>query len=383
MATASKCPRLLAAREFGRDNSLNLFRLILATMVIISHSFALGAYSDLGAPGQEPVIGMANFGNWGVTGFFCISGYLIAKSRDSSGKGRYLVKRVARIFPAFVVVQLLIVFVFGPIAQLLNHGSLEGYFTTQPTPLHYLFTNVNLGLWIDHYDIGDTLAAVPFQGTWNGPLYTLYYEFSCYLLVGFLFSFKPFRKPAVLGAVWLATSVIAMFGYKFQAWDPTTIASQNLLHNFLRFVPLFLGGSLVYVLEKTWLKRYGPALALLSLAVVVLAQFAPQVPALAARLTPDTLGIIAPFFTYLLLYLSLVCRCGVLGRLTQKHDISYGMYIYGWVMQQLIMLLVVRLALPFPPVGVYILLAILSTAVFAVASWRLVEKPVLDKVRGK
>jgi peptidoglycan/LPS O-acetylase OafA/YrhL len=356
--------------EFNpRKNSLNFIRLILAASVIIAHAYILGGYS------QDPIWGVTTIGGWAVTGFFCASGYLIMSSRLHNNLSKYLGKRIARILPAYIVCILLIVCLFAPLAQIINTGSLQGYFSTAPTPIDFLLKNLNLGMWIGQWSIGDTLANTPMSGTWNGPIYTLFYEFSCYLLVGVLAILAIFRRPKAIGALWLATSFAAIFIDRFvglTSFDPVTGHSVMVL--MLRFVPLFLGGALVYLLKDSLLKKLKFTGVLLSVAAIIFVN-------MTNGFAEYSIGILAPFITYILLWLSTAFPLGKLGELTSRHDISYGIYIYGWVIQQIIMVFVINGLIDKPPIWLYIIWSFIGTAIFAVLSWKFVEKPILTKAK--
>jgi peptidoglycan/LPS O-acetylase OafA/YrhL len=352
-----------------RKNSLNFIRLILAASVIVAHAYILGGYAP------DPVFGVTTIGGWAVTGFFCISGYLIMSSRLHNNLSKYLGKRIARILPAYIVCILLIVVFFAPLAHILNTGSLQGYLSTAPTPADFLLKNLNLGMWVGQWSIGDTLANTPMAGTWNGPIYTLFYEFSCYLIVGVMAIWAVFRKPKAVGALWLITSFLAIHIDRMvgmTSFDPVTGHSVFVL--MLRFVPLFLGGALVYLLKDSLLKKLKFSGVLISIATII---FVNKVPGFAEY----SVGILSPFITYILLWLSTAFPLGKLGQLTSKHDISYGIYIYGWVIQQIIMVFVINGLVAKPPMWLYIILSFIGTAIFAILSWRFIEKPVLTKAK--
>ena len=65
----------LAERVGSRQNNFNALRLIAAVMVLVSHCFAL-------TNRPEPLASISNesFGELGVSIFFAISGFLIARS---------------------------------------------------------------------------------------------------------------------------------------------------------------------------------------------------------------------------------------------------------------------------------------------------------------
>jgi peptidoglycan/LPS O-acetylase OafA/YrhL len=101
------------ASSFDRSrNSLNAMRLLLAVLVVVSHSWAIGGF------GAEPSLGGAHLGTWSVLGFFCISGYLITASRLGSSPTRFYRARALRILPAFVVCLVVIAAVLAPLSTL-------------------------------------------------------------------------------------------------------------------------------------------------------------------------------------------------------------------------------------------------------------------------
>ena len=188
-----------------RHNSLNQVRLVLATTVLFAHGYYIAGV------GVGPHVDGENLGGWAVYGFFAISGYLITGSRWSNSLGTYLVHRVARIFPAFLVCLLVMVAVIAPLGDVWAHGTLAGYLTTATTPGHFLF--LNAGLRIGAYDIAGTPTGVPYPGAWNGSLWTLYFEFLCYLIVAALAVFPAVRRsPWWIGLAWVA-SVLGFVGW--------------------------------------------------------------------------------------------------------------------------------------------------------------------------
>ncbi|MGN6127610.1 MAG: acyltransferase family protein, partial [Humibacter sp.] len=214
--------------------------MILAALVLYAH-----AYYIAGVDGG-PSFNGENLGGWAVMGFFVLSGFLITRSRLRTSAGAYLVHRLARIMPAFLVCLVVIAFAFGPLALLLQGRSLAGYFSTGVTPLEYVWGNISL--YIRQYGIGTTLADVPYPGVWNGSLWTLYFEFFCYMLVWVLGSIAIYRRSiALVASVWAASVVLRLVtGLGFTA---------GLDSDFLqlaRLFPFFAAGSLVYFVIDRW-----------------------------------------------------------------------------------------------------------------------------------
>lgn len=336
----------------ARNNSLNLIRLFLAFFVLVSHSFTLGAFGD------EPEWAGASLGGWAVLGFFVLSGYLIMGSRLRTDPASYLMHRVARIFPAFIVCLLVVAFAVAPVAFYRQNGTLSGFLTTPTTPLDYVFRNFFLQM--RDYSVAGTPADVPYPGAWNGSLWSLYFEFLCYIVVGVL-AFVPLirRRAWAIGVLFLLSvlaqvridSVMALFGGNGDARLMT------------RLLPYFLGGALLYMLKDR--VRY-TAVAAIPIAAIAIA-FITFFPEWGGQL-------MAPLLAYALLWLSLVLPAP---RWVLRNDVSYGAYIYAFPIQQLMVVLGAH------HVGVvlYVAICTMLTAVPATISWYLIERPVMRWVR--
>ncbi|MCI1017614.1 acyltransferase [Microbacterium sp. C5A9] len=344
---------LLRAAEFPyRENSLNLFRLILAFLVLFAHGYYVVGRSD------SPGFNGENLGGWAVIGFFVISGFLITRSRFRSDPGTFLLHRIARIMPAFVVCLLVTAFVFGPLAQLLTHGTLAGYLTTDPTPLEYIWGN--FFLHIDYYQIGWSLSDVPYPNTWNGSLWTLYFEFLCYLTVWVLGGLAVYRKSiSVVAALWAASVLV-----RIAVANGITGGLDGDFGLFTRLLPYFLGGSLIYLIVHRW--GIVPLVGIISIPVAaVLMVFVPVAGG----------PIAAPLIGYALLYLSTVIPQPAW---IARNDVSYGFYIYAWPVQQLVVILGGAAF----GMGVYLVITTVVTFLLGWASWMFVERHFIRLARG-
>ncbi|NYE21014.1 acyltransferase family protein [Microbacterium immunditiarum] len=332
-------------------NSLNMFRLILAAAVLFAHAFYITGN------GTGPMLHGENLGGWAVAGFFVLSGFLITGSRLRHSTGEFLVHRIARIFPAFLVVLVVTALVFAPIAALLERGDLAGFWTTPVTPLEYIWGNVDLH--ISSYSISWTLQTVPYPGAWNGSLWTLYYEFFCYVIVWALGFLAIFRRSVWLPiALWVASvGVHATMGF----WQRLGLDTDFTL--LMKLLPFFLGGVVAYVVFDRWGMRAPIGIVSLALALVIV--FA--VPGFGGQLA-------SPLLAYGLLWLSTVVRQPPL---IAKHDVSYGFYIYAWPTAQLLVLVGAA------NLGVwgFIAVNVLVTLMFATASWLLIERPIMRATR--
>lgn len=346
-------PGMLIGRPFSlRRNGMNLVRLVLATSVLFHHSFPL-----LGL-GEGPVWGVEAIGGWAVIGFFSLSGYLIMASRRTKTFGEYLSLRIARIYPAFLVCLAVTAFVFAPISWHRVRGSLEGFWGTPTQPWRYLWDNITLKM--TRWDVAGTPLEVPYPGAWNGSLWSLYYEFWCYIVIAVLGLLALARRspwPALL--LWAASVAGWVHVHRSGLYEQIGFDLQMLG----KLLPYFLAGAALQMLRG----RIGmhPLLALAAAAGFVLA----------VRWDPVIGGQIASLCgTYVLLWISHVLWSPGWVR---RNDISYGMYIYAFQVQQLLAVL----GLATLGYWRYSLLALAATVPLALASWYLLERPVLRAAR--
>ena len=244
-------------------NSLNLLRLVLATTVVVSHTIFLGGYAS------DVIWGKTTLGTLAVYGFFGISGYLIAGSASRNHVGRYLWQRVLRIFPGFWVCLVVTAFAFGLIGWLHSGAScgLSCYLRAPSGPLGYI--SHNSWLKINQPSIAHTLRGAPAPQSWNGSLWTLFYEFLCYLLLAALALLGMLRRRwtvLVLAIVaWLAQFVVTVV--------PSLNARFDVLTNWqagrmLIFVPVFLTGSLLFLYQDRVPDSRGVALGCAGLVAI-------------------------------------------------------------------------------------------------------------------
>lgn len=346
-------PRLWFGTQLdARNNSLNLIRLILAFAVLVHHSWPLSGVHG------EPMIAGDTLGGWAVAGFFGISGYLITSSRWSNSLGTYLVHRVARIMPAFWVCLVMMAAVFAPIGYFAANASLDGYATGEHSPLNFIFSNAFLEMRF--FDISGTPTDVPYPGAWNGSLWSLYYEFLCYLIVAGLGCFAFVRMSR-----WPLT-----FAFLLSVAAQANISRINRLTNdnfdvvlMLKLLPFFLGGAVLFVWKDKIGFHWLPGLAAFAAAIAI----SSTVPGWGVQAS-------ALFVTYGVIWVSTVLKQPLL---IAKNDISYGVYIYAFAVQQLLAVLGVH------HWGLlwFSIAAAILTVPLAASSWLLVERPIMRRVR--
>lgn len=346
----------LAAMFDPRHNSLNAIRLVLATLVIVSHAWPLS-----GSSAPEPSAGGANLGTWAVLGFFGISGFLITRSRTGRASTRdFYTARFLRIFPGFLACLFVVAFAFAPLSLLFDSS---GAWDVSDA-ISYLAHN--LALYppsIYQEGISSTLSTVPYPGNWDGALWTLFWEATCYVLIGVLVSISPKRAlPGLLISALVIGTLISV-SEQFQL---VSLPIPALLVRVMPMYLAFIAGAILYILGE----RFPVGILPVAAAVALILGF-------------SFAGLIQPLgplpFVYLLLYLGAALP-PALQRVGSRFDISYGMYIYGWPVLQFIALIFGSSV----PVPIFILIAIAGTIPLAYLSCRLIEQPAMRlKPKGR
>ena len=196
-----------------RNNSIGFLRFFFAAVVIWSHGSTMGGYASV-EPLARLIHGAATAGFLAVSAFFVLSGFLITRSYESVGSpGRFVWHRFLRIFPGFWVCLVVTAFLLAPAAFFHEHATLRGYFDGADSPWSYV--GRNFFLQINQEVIGTILAHSRSTSSLNGQLWTLAYEFFCYLMVAVIgFAGVLKGRPvyvAVAAAALYAVYTIAIF----------------------------------------------------------------------------------------------------------------------------------------------------------------------------
>ncbi|MET0518850.1 MAG: acyltransferase [Burkholderiaceae bacterium] len=339
----------------ARDNHFNAIRIVAASAVLVSHSFAIATGDSRLEPLRQS-LGVTP-GALAVDVFFTASGLLLANSLNKKQDAvDFIVSRIARIYPALIVITLLTVFVLG------------SYFTS--LPLHVYFGSGETHTYLLKTatlirDVGYTLPGVfhelPLRDQVNGPLWTLPIEIRMYALLFVAWAACGLLGPRhrALGLRIAALALVVVAGgmhlalYLQAGIEPAT-------KGLSRFVFFFFSGCCFALFQ-----RRIPLGAPLLVACLVL-------------LVASSLSATAFFFAWHLLigYTVLLLayqRLPLLGHYNKLGDYSYGMYIYAWPIQQSLVALI-------PGISIAALTgaAFTLTLLMAVLSWHWVERPCMD-----
>jgi peptidoglycan/LPS O-acetylase OafA/YrhL len=330
-----------------KSNAIGFLRIVLATVVLLSHGWHMGEFST------EPLMaythGIFSAGYLAVGGFFTLSGFLITRSGETmSGPTRFLWHRILRIYPGFWVCLAVTAFVIAPIIYAVQNGTLQGFLAMHNSPTAYVVQNASLILL--QQNIGSLMAAYAYPETINGSLWTLAWEFNCYVCVGVFGIFTIYRLPK-LAPVAVALLIATSLYFEKMVHSPILIGLIPALGLFIFF---WIGASAYLFRERIPMHW---ALALLSVAVAAIA----LPTGLRREIVPIPVA-------YLTLFAALYVPVRSFDR---RIDLSYGLYLYGMPVEKVATLFGLN------RIGMlaYFLIAMAGGLTLAAASWFLVERP--------
>ncbi|OBV11204.1 Acyltransferase 3 [Erythrobacter dokdonensis DSW-74] len=340
---------VLAELLAGRDNNLNLIRVLAACAVLVSHAFPIALGSGSVEP-LEPQTGLS-LGGHAVAVFFVLSGLLIARSFDrASSHWRFAIARVMRLFPGLAIVLVLTVMA----GAMLTTRTLPDYLTD---PATLLYVPGNLSLYFLQFSLPGVFEDNPMGPAINGSLWTLFYEVVCYFGLFALGVLGLLRSRAAFTLVFagLAAAFLVSLG-----WAPASGLAYRLdMLAHLAF-PFGLG-----VLAYVWRDRLPVDIRIavvLWLLVALVMKTAALLPMIMVAVGYSTIWFGFAVKGPLLVY-------------NRVGDYSYGLYIYAFPVQQGLVHF-----LPGMTPAANILAALPITLTLAAFSWLIVERRALDKV---
>jgi peptidoglycan/LPS O-acetylase OafA/YrhL len=337
------------------SNNFDFLRLVGALLVIFFTAYAL-----LGTYKVDPLFRLTNgalhTGNLGVIIFFIISGYLITMSWDKRRDiVRFIWARFLRLVPALVGVALVTVFIIGPLT---THQNLLDYFTNRATWGYFSIITV----FFPSYGLPSVFINNPVSLV-NGSLWSLPVESTMYIVILALGAMGILYKKSFITAVILALVGVFLYINIPMLHSVVPLVSHNTMNilkdlTILVFPLYFLIGSLYYLHQDKI--KYDLRLVLVAFIVWVLTFWSTE------------LFILSSFICipYIVLGLAFT-RIPYINTIGKKADISYGLYIFHYPVQQTLINFFSLDSLTL------LTLSLLITVPLAWLSWHLIESKAL------
>ena len=342
----------------ARANNLNFIRLVAAILVVLSHAFNI-TYGKADWKSHEFLARLSNgdlsLGKIAVFCFFILSGYLITASYvKSKNNAEFFLKRFIRIYPGLIFVLVITVFLIAPIYS--DKGVIQNYLSKE----NYLYIVHNLSFLINNDKIPGLFSSNPLPGLVNGSLWSLKHEMYCYFTVPLCVLLTKNKPKRILTLFGILTILNLLFYFNLIGILNWESGFPFRLKRFLGLYEYFLAGVFMYSVRESIVISRKYALALFPLLCVSI--FIPPITSLAFA----TIG------TYILFVMGYSPDI----KMPSVHkigDLSYGIYIFGWPIQQIVM----------QQMGYSMswsanfLLSMPFILVMACISWNIIEKPSL------
>jgi len=329
----------------SRDNNFDALRVFAALMVVYGHGWILCTDN---APGLWGV----PFGRIGLDIFFSISGYMVTGSWLRTPSLRpFLAKRALRIFPGLIACVLFTACIMGAGVTRLPLGQ----YLSDPGTLRY-FSNIVLHSTLYLPGVFDGMKL---GGPVNGSLWSLFPEVLCYLTVP-LFGLAALRlRMAALAVGGVLAGSLGLWLFYGYAGEAFVFNGADVKYMLVQ-VPFFFFGALYRLLDGRLDSFFRTDFAMLGFTLnwMVSSWY-------------GWWNIPVEWLTLPYVVLCFGClSMPVLRRAGRFGDFSYGLYLYAFPVQQVIVATMPRNEHP-------ILTCMLLTLPLAALSWHLVEAPAL------
>lgn len=332
-------PRSLGEYFRSRQNNFNLIRLVAALTVIYGHSYAVVSAKG-GADFFTRLIGWSFSGGVAVDTFFVISGFLVTASAMKGNWRRYIAARLLRIYPGLLLCATLLAFGLG---ALLTTSS--GYLQL-PEVWRFWWHN---GFAIKtEYFLPGVFTGMP-DAAIDGVLWSIVIEVRLYILVLVLQLAGVFRRPALFN-----TLVIAALTLGYLMVD---VLSARASSAELRVEALYLLGMFCWVNRDR----------------LPLNEFVLPALLAACAMAKNTDRFVVPYCLTVTYSVFLFAFAPGFGWFRRVGDYSYGVYLYGWPVQQCLVLWDRQI-----PAWRNALLGCVISLAIGMLSWHFFEKPVLS-----
>ena len=338
----------------NKNNNFDFLRFLFSIFVVISHAYPLSGGAEKTQWIYEVTNGQVVLASLGLNGFFVISGFFIFQSlqRSKSIKS-YFKKRFLRLFPGLFVVLLLTILLVPVVYQ--GNGSL--YSNTD----FYTYLPNNLSLYGFQSSIKGVYDTHNYHSI-NGSLWTLRYEFSLYIALAFLYFFRK-RLDVIKGCLFVSFMLLfVMHTFFLERFSESSVLGMRG-YDIINFGVFFTFGSL---LASFKFDKFKDKSRLFSISIIVLLVLILIV------------SVYFNFYIYIkhVVYSLLIMLIGFMplpffSTFGKIGDMSYGIYIYSFPVQQALMY--------FFDFGLYsfIVWSLFISIILGYLSWHLIEKQAL------
>ena len=335
----------------GRATGFDYLRIGLAISIVAWHtiitSYGEGVQNAAFASHLRPLFAIL------LPLFFALSGFLVAGSLERTPElARFLGLRTIRIIPALAVETIMSAFILGPV---LTSLPFLAYF--KDYRFHrYLY---NVAGWI-HYTLPGVFSQNPYPSVINAQLWTVPYELECYILLAILAFLGVAQRRQLVFLCALGLQIVFLLHYIIHSHGIFLVRDHPMRGHGL--VMTFLAGVVLYSLRDRI-----PFSLPLFIACTVCTTICLSLP-IGDFLVPYSVA-------YMTVYLGLQNPKAT--TLHKLGDLSYGIFLYGFPIQQLVA--------SWGPWArhwwINLIVALPITILIAAFSWNIVEKPTLKLKR--
>ena len=325
-------------------NNFALLKLLAVIAIIVGHSYDIASHSSQ----TDILYSLLHFDNsasLAIKFLFFLGGLLATNSIISNPDAfRFLLKRAFRIFPALLVCLFACVFIIGPIFSKLSPGA---YFSSFET-WNYLFHN--FFLFKMRWRLPGVFDASPL--VLNGSLWTLPCALLCYILIAVFYGLGFLRNKTFSNVFFIAVTLCAFIA-------PVYLPSLFSQNPEAYLLPRCFALGALLANNKTLVPVNVKTLLLIWLLAIVLHNDAIR-----------QFLFYAAFF-YTAVYISSFDFVKNKWRL--PFDASYGVFLYGYVIQQCVHAVL-------PEMGAFgnQLMSVIIALPAGIFSWYFIERRFID-----
>ncbi|MBD5486365.1 MAG: acyltransferase [Lachnospiraceae bacterium] len=329
--------------EEYRKNGFDLLRYIAALSVMLLHYSSYTMILSDNLPEKASAV-MSEIRHTallfpGVVMLFAMSGFLVSASFErAKTRKEFFLRRVLRIYPELWICTLInLAVVCIMVSELLDRGIIL-WLVTQIFGIAYTPA---------------CLKTLP-TGSINGALWTVFTEVQLYIVLGIVYPFLQKMKEkhwAALLAVLAALNLVCAAA----ARETGGIAAKLIERIFVPYALWFFIGVFCFQRRQKMISVLKKAFLPLVIIYLIIESVNIQIPGYYADIVT---GVMVPF---------MVIGCGYcLPKICLKPDLSYGMFLYHWIILNIITYLDLMNRLPW---YAGLLLFIIGTMIVAVISW--------------